>query len=72
MVDRSVHLAMRRSRLPRPRQRHRQPDPLREALLITLPVFVVVIALMGFSIHRDYHALRQSQAFRSAATAGGW
>ena len=67
---------MRRSRLPRPRQRHRQPDPLREALrealLITLPVFVVVIALMGFSIHRDYHGLRQSDALRSAATAGGW
>lgn len=66
---------MRRSRLPRlprPRQRQRQPDPLREALLITLPIFVAVIALMGFSIHRDYHASRQSQALRSAAAAGGW
>jgi hypothetical protein len=71
MVGRSVHHAMRRSRLPHPGQRHRQPDPLREALLITLPVFVVVIALVGYSIHRDYHALRQGEALGQAA-AGGW
>jgi len=61
---------MRRSRLPRPRQR--QPDPLQEALLITVPFLVVVVALVGFSIHRDYHALRQGEALRSAAAAGGW